>query len=171
MAADNIIELAEVLARDPEWIHDCIKSATGRILPNVANILVALRADPALKDCFALDQMLQAPLLMRPLPLTNNESFKPRPLTDTDVTHFQEWLQHAGLRNISKDVMHQAADVRAKECAFHPVRDYLTSLKWDGKARLNKWLPKYLGARQTPYAEAIGRMFLISMVARIFEPG
>ena len=113
--------------------------------------------------------MLQAPLLMRPL--SDSESFEPRPLTDTDVTHFQEWLQHAGLRSISKEMMHQAVDVRAEECAFHPVRDYLNSLKWNGKARLSKWLTTYLGACQTPYTEAVGRMFLVSMVARIFQPG
>jgi predicted P-loop ATPase len=169
MTLDNIIKLAELFDRDPEWIHDCITGENGRILPNVANILVALRADPKLKDCFALDQMLQAPLLMRPL--SDSEGFKARPLTDIDVTHFQEWLQHAGLRNISKEMMHQAVDVRAEECAFHPVRDYLNELKWDGKARLESWLATYLGARTTPYSQAVGRMFLIAMCARIFEPG
>jgi hypothetical protein len=111
---DNIIRLAAAREARCEWLHDCITGENGRILPNVANILVALRADPKLKDCFALDRMLQAPLLMRPL--DNSESFEARPLTDTDVTHFQEWLQHAGLRNISKEMMHQAVDVRAEEC-------------------------------------------------------
>jgi predicted P-loop ATPase len=68
-------------------------------------------------------------------------------------------------------MMHQAVDVRAEECAFHPVRDYLNELKWDGKARLESWLATYLGARTTPYSQAVGRMFLIAMCARIFEPG
>ena len=116
-------------------------------LPNVANTLVALRADPKLKDSFAFDQMLQAPLLMQPL--DDSEDFTQRPLTDTDVTRCQEFLQHAGLRNISKEIMHQAADARAEERAFHPVRDYLHGLKWDGRARLNSWLTTYLGTKQT----------------------
>jgi len=104
-------------------------------------------------------------------PLDDSEDFTQRPLTDTDVTRCQEFLQHAGLRNISKEMMHQAADVRAEECAFHPVRDYLHGLKWDGRARLNSWLTTYLGTKPTPYSAAVGRMFLISMAARIFEPG
>jgi predicted P-loop ATPase len=166
---DKIIKLAEFNAATPDWLHDCLAGDNGRPLPNLANILIALRADPALKECFAFDQMLQAPLMMKPI--GNGEGFQPRPLTDADVSRFQEWLQHAGLRNINKDMMHQAIDVRSEECACHPVRTYLSGLKWDGKARLDHWLTTHLGAKQTPYSDAVGRMFLISMVARIFKPG
>jgi predicted P-loop ATPase len=44
-------------------------------------------------------------------------------------------------------------------------------LQWDGVARLADLFPNYFGAKVTPYAQAIGPMFLISMVARILEPG
>jgi predicted P-loop ATPase len=40
-------------------------------------------------------------------------------------------------------------EVRGRECAFHPVRDYLQALQWDGKARVENWLPRYLGAPET----------------------
>jgi predicted P-loop ATPase len=166
---DNILKLAELERNAPEWLHECLRGDNGKPLPNLANILIALRNDPALTQCFAFDQMLQAPLLMRPL--GDAAGFKPRPLTDADVSRFQEWLQHAGLRNIGKDMMHQAVDVRAVECAFHPVHGYLNSVAWDGTPRLDRWLFTYLGAARTPYTYQVGRMFLIAMVARIFEPG
>jgi predicted P-loop ATPase len=166
---DNIVRLAAARDAEREWLRDCLVGENGRVLPNLANILIALRADPKFRDSFALDQMMQAPLLMQPL--DSDEAFKPRLLTDFDVARFQEQLQHAGLRNIAKDATHQAIDVRADECAFHPVRDYLNGLTWDGKARVNGWLTSYLGTKPAPYSEAVGRMFLVSMVARIFEPG
>ena len=92
--------------------------------------------------------MLRAPLLLKPLPgsITNSE---PRPVGDEDVTAVQEWLQLAGLTSVSKDTVHQAVDLCARERAFHPVRDYLTGLQWDGKERLSGWLHVYLGAEST----------------------
>ena len=37
--------------------------------------------------------------------------------------------------------------------------------------RVDTWLRDCLGAEETPYTAGIGRMFLIALVARIFEPG
>jgi predicted P-loop ATPase len=67
--------------------------------------------------------------------------------------------------------VHQAVDLRAQERAFHPVRDYLNALQWDGRPRLDTWLSYYLGAVHNEYHAGIGRMFLVAMVARIFDPG
>ena len=88
-----------------------------------------------------------------------------------DVTAVQEWLQRAGLSAVSKDTTHQAVDLRASELAFHPVRQYLNGLRWDGERRLLGWLNAYLGVDHGKYATGIGTMFMIAMVARVFEPG
>jgi predicted P-loop ATPase len=97
--------------------------------------------------------------------------FSPRPVTDTDVSAIQEWLQLAGLKKLGKDTTHQAVDMRAHECAFHPVRDYLNGLVWDGTPRLKEWLSVYLGADRIDYTAGIGTMFMVAAVARIFQPG
>ena len=154
------------------WVTLCQCDKNGKPLNNLANIMIALRNDQNLSQSFALDEMLQAPKLMQPLPgEPEPQNFKPRPITDQDVTRSQELLQLAGLKGIGKDLMHQAIDARAHENGFHPVRQYLGNLKWDGVKRVDTWLSFYLGAEQTPYTEAVGRMFLISMVARVYEPG
>ena len=66
---------------------------------------------------------------------------------------------------------HQAVEIRAHDCRFHPVREYLEGLEWDGVPRLASLFPGYFGSDDTEYTKAIGVMFLISMVARIIEPG
>jgi predicted P-loop ATPase len=54
---------------------------------------------------------------------------------------------------------------------FHPVRDYLDGLTWDGKPRLDKWLVSYAGAEDNEYTRAVGALFLIAAVRRVRQPG
>lgn len=54
---------------------------------------------------------------------------------------------------------------------FHPVRDYLDSLVWDGKPRIDGWLVTYGMAEDSEYARAVGALVLIAAVRRIMEPG
>jgi predicted P-loop ATPase len=159
--------------KNPEaaWLDECLFDH-GRPINNLANVLVALRKDPELSDAFAFDEMLQRPFLMKALPGANvTAAFSPRQLIDQDVTRLQEIIQRAGLTNIGRDMVHNAVSLRSHERKFHPVREYLKSIKWDGKERLSRWLHDYLGADLTPYTVGVGQMFLISMVARIFQPG
>jgi predicted P-loop ATPase len=164
MSDDNVIPFS---GRSTTWLKNCIFNNSGKPLAILANALTGLRA--VMPDTFAYDEMLNAPLLMQPL--GNVDDFRPRPLTDIDVGLVQEHLQNLGLERISKDTMHQAVDVRAHERRFHPVRDYLNGLTWDGKPRVAGLFPVYFGAEATPYTERVGQMFLISMVARILDPG
>ena len=75
------------------------------------------------------------------------------------------------MEKVGKDTVHQAVDLRADERRFHPIRDYLDALRWDGTPRLASWLVTYLGCEDSEYHRGIGCMFLVAMVARIFEPG
>jgi predicted P-loop ATPase len=172
MKTPHVVKLNSKRARRgesiPAWLlNQCVLSDTGKPLPVLASALAVLRAE--LPDAFAYDEMLCAPILMKEL--EENPDFAPRPVTDVDVGIVQERLQHIGLDRLSKDVVHQAVDVRAHECRFHPVRDYLTGLQWDHVDRLEHLLPTYFGATDTAYARKIGPMFLVSMTARILSPG
>jgi predicted P-loop ATPase len=55
--------------------------------------------------------------------------------------------------------------------SFDPVCDYLEKLEWDGADRLQGWLACYFGADSDDWTQAIGPRWLISAVARVFEPG
>jgi predicted P-loop ATPase len=151
-----------------KWLDKCIKSETGKALPILANALIGLRTE--IPETFAYDEMLSVTMLMRPVDGTA-DGFVPRPCTDIDVGKVQERLQHLGLTRLSKDTMHQTVDIRAAECGFHPVRIYLNDLAWDGTPRIPALFPAYFGTAASDYATAIGAMFMVGMVARIFEPG
>jgi predicted P-loop ATPase len=164
----------------PAWIAKAMNKKS-KLASNAGNALLALREDPELRDVFAYDEMLCTPILLQPL-FNGDPNFVARPLTDNDVVAVQEHLQWWGLRTIGKTIVASAVVKYAKEHSFHPIRNYLDELKWDHNLRLNTWLSYYLGvdvhdpstapdAAPADYVARIGKMFLISMVARIYEPG
>ena len=152
------------------WVSKTMRTSNGGIISNLGNALLALREDAAFCDAFAYDEMLCTPTLLRPL-FKAEPDFKPRPVSDTDVAAVQEYLQLNGLRKLGKDTVHQAVDLRAHECGFHPVRDYLDALQWDGKQRLDNWLMRL--SRRRGHRLLTGHRPDVPdrMVARIFEPG
>jgi len=158
-----------------EWISRAQCDRQGEPRPNLYNAMMALREDARISDLFSYDEMMRAPILLRPAPggamKAENEPFQARAVRDADVTALQELLQASGLEKVGKDTVHQAVDLRADERRFHPIRDYLDALRWDGTPRLASWLAYHLGAEDTEYHRRIGCMFLVAMVARIFEPG
>ena len=48
----------------------------------------------------------------------------------------------------------------AKLNRFHPVRDHLDSVEWDGVERLDEWLTSYLGAENNELNKITGRIVL-----------
>jgi predicted P-loop ATPase len=51
------------------------------------------------------------------------------------------------------------------------VRDYLNSLTWDGKFRLERLLPYYFNVADSLYTQQVGRRWMVSAVARVMRPG
>ncbi len=65
----------------------------------------------------------------------------------------------------------RAVESVAKEARYHPVRDWLRSLTWDGVERLDGWLASAFGCEDTEYTRAVASKVLISAVARVEDPG
>ena len=120
-----------------------------RVCANVGNAIVLLETEPALMRLLAYDEMLRLPVLIHPAPRPGEEDadpspFDPRPLIDEDEIAVQHWIQWKALRGVGDKTVHDAMAKRARDCSFHPVRQYLDGLKWDGKGRLDFWLSDYL---------------------------
>ncbi|MEI6560260.1 MAG: VapE domain-containing protein [Rhodospirillaceae bacterium] len=170
-----------------DWYGRCVTGEYGQVLGNVANALLALRDDPAWRGVLGFDEMASYVAVLLPLPVHGGDRIDsaralPRPITDTDVTAIQEWLQLAGLPTLGKDTAYQAVERFAREHSFHPLRDYLESLRWDGVPRLaggtsaggdviEPFLTRYFGAEASEYTAAVSMMFMVSAVARILSPG
>jgi predicted P-loop ATPase len=70
------------------------------------------------------------------------------------------------------DKITEVVRVIARQNSFHPVKDYLATLVWDGIPRLETWLKDYHGATgPQAYLAAVGRKVLTAMIARVMNPG
>lgn len=91
--------------------------------------------------------------------------------TDTDTSYIKSRLEVAPWRLKKRDIIEMGIDQVANNGAYHPVRDYLNGLHWDGKKRLETLLVDYFGVEDTRYTRVTTRKFFVGAVARVMEPG
>jgi putative DNA primase/helicase len=114
-------------------------------LPNAANVETTLLASPTWRDAFGFDEMRQRIAITRSTPL--NES--PRNWQDDDGVSLAVWCQREGLQ-VTPNAVGPVVDMLARRRPFHPVRDWLSGLSWDGEPRVDLWLIRYLGVSPSP---------------------
>lgn len=93
-------------------------------------------------------------------------------LTDDDAVEIKMWFAQKWKIEPNVNVIFEAMISISIKNAYHPVREYLTSLEWDGVPRVNTWLKTYLNAEcdHEDYLVNVSRKFLVAAVARIFQP-
>lgn len=138
----------------------------------VANVLRAL--ENGWGDVLAFDEFRQNVILVGPPPFLAEDAKTKRESdvwTDTDTTKVQCLfaLKHGLIA--SREMVDTAVETMAKRRRIHPVEAWYKRLKWDRKARLDKLFVDYFGAPDTIYSRGIARCWMVSAVARTFEPG
>lgn len=155
--------------QEQEWISELEVDRKGDLHSSHSNIKLILEKDHRLKGCFAFDEFKCRKIVMRNLPwrkVTNDSRY----LKDEDEQNLIIYLSSRyGILNRAntKEVL----DTHIAAKAFHPIRDYLNKLNWDGTDRLETMLIDYLGANDTPYIRAVTRKTLVAAIARVMNPG
>jgi len=152
------------------WRKELLLNLNGTVKPVLANAITALRGAPEWSCALAYNEFANCTVLRKPAPWMKPGADLDEEWTPNHDVLATEWLHHQGIF-VSVDVTGQAIEAVARECPFHPVRTYLNNLTWDGTSRLESWLSEYLGVDPSPYAAAVGSRWMISAVARVFEPG
>ena len=91
-------------------------------------------------------------------------------LDDNDLHHIYLILEDYGLVN-ADGLIDSAIRLVADENRYHPVREYLESLEWDGVPRIDDALRHFLGVERTPLSEEAIRVFMYGALERIYHPG
>lgn len=140
----------------------------GKPMKSMKNLRTLLEHDPQLKGKLRLN------LFSGRIDTVGTMPWK-RPGTsatwnDDDAAQLRIYLEPFFGKLAKNDIL-DAVAATASDQAYHPVRDYLNGLSWDGKARLDTLLIDYLGAADTAYTRAVTRKAFTAAVARVMTPG
>jgi len=153
---------------DIDWAKGLEMDSRGNFLSSSANLNLIFRKDPRLKGKFRMNEFDVRWYVVSDLAWRLIE--RPQPFEDVD---------YAGLRNYFDTVygisgsqkIDDALALEFERNKWHPVREYLKGLRWDGLERLDNLLIDFLGCEDNVYHREIIRKALVGAVARINNPG
>ena len=142
------------------------KNNRGNVVNSLQNCVLALTHDPLLGGHIRRNLFNERLTIDCPLPWVRESSV----ISDTDPAFLQLHLErHYGLK--AERCLPGALKIAATDNAFHPVRDRLRALRWDGVPRVRNALHHFLGAEVNDYHDRCLRTFMLGAVKRVFQPG
>lgn len=149
-----------------EWKAELEYTKSGKLLCNIANIILILENDPALAGHIVHDLFTGMDSAKDGLPWNKNAN----QWTDTDDANLRVWLEkHYDITG--KEKIADALTAVLTRHSYHPIRDYLNGLTWDGVSRLDRIIIDYMGAEDSELNRAMSRKHFVAAVARVFNPG
>lgn len=149
-----------------EWKAELEYTKSGKPLCNIANIILILENDPALAGHIVHDLFTGMDSAKDGLPWNKNAN----QWTDTDDANLRVWLEkHYDITG--KEKIADALTAVLTHHSYHPIRDYLSGLTWDGVPRLDRIIIDYMGAEDSELNRAMSRKHFVAAVARVFNPG
>lgn len=145
----------------------------GKPSKTVLNLVTYIRKDENLQDLFHYNEFSASFEYARNFiwPGHNKTIQKGKRIEDEDLVFLQYYLSHNKEFEMGVDKIRNALIEKADRTSYHPVKEYLNKLIWDGKPRLDEWLILACGVEDTIYTRSVGRKWITAAVTRIYSPG
>jgi predicted P-loop ATPase len=162
------VSLSEAEELGLDWAAELEVTKQGAYKASAKNFSLILKNDPALKGAFMLNLFDNKRYVCRDMPWRKVP--QPEPMRNVDYSGVRSYIEKVyGISSAQK--VDDAVALELERLSFHPVRDYLNSLQWDGEPRVDTLLIDYFGAGDTPYTREAARKTLAAAAARVFWPG
>ena len=138
----------------------------GKVSNAAANYKLVFQLDPLLKGAIRKNLLTERVDIVKPLGWYRDSPT----LTDVDIKYLLLYFEENYGLTIEKKIQ-DAVMVIANENRYHPVRDFLNALQWDGIERIRYCLHRFLGADADDYTCEAMRLFLLGAISRAFRPG
>ena len=138
----------------------------GQVKNTMQNVYLVFMCDPMLRGAVAYNILTGRIDICRPLWWERSASA----VNDTDFNYLMLYLENRyGLNHENR--IRKALTVVAHQNQYHPIRDYLNSLQWDGTERIPYVMHHFLGAEVSDYTNEVMKLFLLGAISRVFKPG
>ena len=155
--------------RAPRTVEDVkemlVKHSNGEIQRTIQNCITILQNDHVLADAIRLNLLSERIDIVKPVGWPRSG----KTLNDTDMKYILRRMEKYGISSEKK--IESAIRIVANENRYHPIRDYLNGLKWDGTERIAHVLHHFLGAAEDEYTCEAMKIFLLGAIKRVFQPG
>lgn len=156
-------------APDDAWQADLVRGGNGALLAVTPNAHLILLNRREWRNVLGFNEFAGRTVKHLPPPFDGGVAGD---WDENDDSLAAFWLAtRAGLPRLSTPMAAEAVEMTARRARFDPVRQYLDALKWDKQERLSGWLEAYLGVPMDGYSALVGRLWLVGMAWRIYEPG
>lgn len=165
--------VAQPPANDPtDWRALLSVTSKCKLRAEPSNVALILSHDERWQGVLAHNEMTKSPVLLQAAPWTPEcqPGSRTGPMSDSDVTRVRIWLTRNYNLDVSSATAMEGVDIAGRGAAYHPVRQYLDGLRWDGVKRIERIAPDILGA-DNALAPTMMRKFFVSAVARVMQPG
>lgn len=169
---DEIEEHAVDVGMTDDWITRLELDNSGKIKPTIDNVVRILHNDEQVRGLLAFNKFEVREVALRRCPWDKPKEYNkyPRALEDHDDANIRLYIERGyGIKG--KEIINDAVLILTRANAYHPVRDYLDSLEWDGVDRLDNLLTHVFGVPSTEYSQLIMRKWATAAVARIYQSG
>ena len=128
-----------------------------------------MSADPLLKDGTRFNELTQRIDVVKYMGWDRGKTTG-LAMTDDDLYNMHLYCDKTyGITSLK--LVEEALHIVAYRNAYHPIRDILNDLQWDGTPRIRFALQRYLGADDSVYTYQILKFFLLGAISRVFQPG
>lgn len=151
-----------------DWLLELNRDQKGNIVCSAPNVILILQNDSALKGKIGVNDFIHRVAVKKDLPWRTTE--RGEYWRDSDEASLRNYLFSVyGVKgaNVINDAFSEVVDKNA----FHPIKEYLDPLQWDGKERLETIMIDYLGAVDSKCVRAFTRKIFLAAVTRIYKPG
>lgn len=138
----------------------------GRPFSTIENAAIIFREDPLFQ------KNLKNNLFRERIELTGKMPWQRvnADLSDMDDVHVRHYVETNYQMSNDKKIR-EGMQIVASENCYHPVRDFLDSLTWDGRERIRHVLHHFLGVEESDYSYECMKLFLLGAINRVFHPG